>query len=389
MIIMSNEIILPRIMHIGADACLKIPSVLVALNCKKPLIITDKMMVKLGYVKRIQDILIEQHISSDIFDETVPEPTDTSIQAGVDKIRHGNYDAIIALGGGSPIDSAKAIAMLGKHGGVIRDYKFPRIVNEESLPIIAVPTTAGTGSEVTRFTIITDESNDEKLLCVGISFMPVAAIIDYTLTLSLPARTTADTGIDALTHAIEAYVSKKANPFSDQQAIAAMRLIGPNLRKVYHKGDDKKVREAMMLGASLAGIAFSNASVALVHGMSRPIGAFFHVPHGLSNAILLPTITEYSISAASERYADCARYMGMAKAQDSDDVANQKLIAELIAINAELKVPSLEEFGADRERFFALLPTMAEQALASGSPGNNPKVPNVAEIVELYKKIWN
>jgi len=324
-----------------------------------------------------------------VFDETVPEPTDTSIQAGVDKIRHGNYDAIIALGGGSPIDSAKAIAMLGKYGGVIRDYKFPRIVNEESLPIIAVPTTAGTGSEATRFTIITDESNDEKLLCVGISFMPIAAVIDYTLTLSLPARTTADTGIDALTHAIEAYVSKKANPFSDQQAIAAMRLIGPNLRKVYHNGNDKEAREAMMLGASLAGIAFSNSSVALVHGMSRPIGAFFHVPHGVSNATLLPNITEYSIGAASERYADCARYIGVAKVQDSDDVANQKLIAELIVINAELKVPSLAEFGADKERFMALLPTMAEQALASGSPGNNPKIPSVAEIVELYKKIWN
>ena len=170
----------------------------------------------------------------------------------------------------------------------MRDYKFPRIVVESGLPIIAVPTTAGTGSEVTRVTIIADEQTDEKMLCLGIGFMPVAALIDFSLTLSLPARITADTGIDALTHAMEAYVSKKASLYSDSQALEAMRLIGPNLRRAYHDGTDKAAREAMMLGSTLAGVAFSNASVALVHGMSRPIGAHFHVPHGLSNAMLLP-----------------------------------------------------------------------------------------------------
>ncbi len=247
------------------------------------------MMVKLGYAGRLQDALASADIASDLFDDTVPEPTAASIQAGVDKVRGGDYDAIVALGGGSPIDSAKAIAILGKHGGKVRDYKFPRVVNEAGLPIVAIPTTAGTGSEVTRFTIITDETSDEKMLCVGIGFMPVAALVDYELTLSVPQRTTADTGIDSLTHAIEAYVSRKANPYSDSQAIAAMHLLGPNLQRAYHNGDDRQAREAMMLGATLAGVAFSNASVALVHGMSRPIGAFFHVPHGLSNAMLLPT----------------------------------------------------------------------------------------------------
>ena len=385
---MSTQIILPRILQVGDGASKEAGSILKNLGCKRPLIVTDPMMVNLGYVARLQESLNAVSIHSDIFQDTVPEPTVSSIQAGVDKVRDGNYDSIIAIGGGSPIDSAKAIAILGKYGGVMRDYKFPRIVNEPGLPIIAIPTTAGTGSECTKVTIITDETNDEKMLCVGIGFMPTAALVDYSLTLTLPARTTADTGIDALTHAMEAYVSKKASLYSDSQAIAAMKLIAPNLRKSFHDGSDQKAREEMMLGATLAGIAFSNASVALVHGMSRPIGAFYHVPHGLSNAMLLPIVTEFSIPSAPERYADCARAMGVASETDSDNIANSKLMDELYAINAELKVPTPEQFGIDREHFFNNLQVMAEQALASGSPGNNPRVPSVDEIIEIYRKLW-
>lgn len=385
---MSSQIILPRVMQVGEGASQEIPAILTSLGCSRPLIITDKMMVQLGYAGNIQACLAAQSITAEVFDDTVPEPTVSSIQAGVDTVRHGNYDSIIALGGGSPIDSAKAIGILGKFGGTMRDYKFPRIVNEEGLPIIAVPTTAGTGSEVTRFTIITDETTDEKMLCVGIGFMPVAALVDFSLTLSLPARITADTGIDALTHAMEAYVSKKASPYSDSQALSAMRLIGPNLRRVFHDGADKAAREAMMLGSTLAGIAFSNASVALVHGMSRPIGAAFHVPHGLSNAMLLPAVTEFSIPEAAERYADCARAMGVATEQDNTEVANSKLMDELRALNDELQVPTPEQFGIARQEFFDLMPTMAEQALASGSPNNNPRVPSAEQIVEIYKQLW-
>ena len=292
---MSSNIILPRILQVGDGASDAVLDVLTSLNCQNPLIITDKMMVQLNYAENILAVLAKGGIQADVFDDTVPEPTVSSIQAGVDKVRSGRYDSIIALGGGSPIDSAKAIAILGKFGGKMQDYKFPRIVNEPGLPIIAIPTTAGTGSEVTRFTIITDEVTDEKMLCVGVGFMPIAALVDYSLTLSLPPRTTADTGIDALTHAMESFVSKKANAYSQSQALAAMNLIGPHLRGAYHNGNNKKAREAMMLGSTLAGVAFSNASVALVHGMSRPIGAAFHVPHGLSNAMLLPAVTEFSI----------------------------------------------------------------------------------------------
>ncbi len=386
---MSHRIVLPRLMEVGAGASGQLARVLQELGCSRPLIVTDRMMVELGYVARIAGQLEEAGIASQCFADTLPEPTAASIRAGVEMVRQGDFDSIVALGGGSPIDSAKAIGILGKFGGEMRDYRFPRDVSEAGLPLIAIPTTAGTGSEATRFTIITDETSDEKMLCAGLGFMPIAALIDYELTLSLPPRVTADTGIDALTHAIEAYVSRKASLYSDSQALEAMRLLAPSLRTAFHQPDDRAAREAMMLGATLAGIAFSNASVALVHGMSRPIGAFFHVPHGLSNAMLLPAITAFSIPAAPERYADCARAMGVAAQTDGVEVANDKLLAELRAINQELKVPSPEQFGIARERFFELRATMARQALASGSPGNNPRVPTEAEIIDLYETVWN
>ena len=385
---MSVQVTLPRILRVGSGASLALAETLATIGCSRPLLVTDKMMVELGYVERIRQSLNETDTDLTVFEDTLPEPTAASIQAGVLMVRSGDYDSIVALGGGSPIDSAKAIAILGKHGGVMRDYKFPRVVTEPGLPVIAIPTTAGTGSEVTRVTIITDETNDEKMLCMGIGFMPIAALVDYELTLSLPRRTTADTGIDALTHAMEAYVSRKASPYSDSQAIAAMKLLGPNLRRVYHNGEDSDAREAMMLGATLAGVAFSNASVALVHGMSRPIGALFHVPHGLSNAMLLPGVTEYSIPSASERYADCARAMGCAEYNDSDEMANKKLLSELQALNEELQVPTPEQFGIDKTIFFNRLKTMAQQALDSGSPGNNPVVPSIDDMMTIYKKLW-
>jgi len=356
-------------------------------------------MCELGNVDELTDLLETHNITCGIFSGTVPEPTESSVMSALSYLRSGapdgqDYDCIIALGGGSPIDSAKAISVLGTHGGVIRDYKFPNQAERPGLPVIAVPTTAGTGSESTRFTIITDdmseseESVEEKMLCGGFGFMPLAAISDYELTLSVPARTTADTGIDALTHAIESYVSQKANPFSDQQALAAMRLIGPNLRSVYHQPDNRAARESMMLGATIAGSAFSNASVALVHGMSRPIGAFFHVPHGLSNAMLLPTVTEFSVNQAYARYADCARETGLASGAEDDQSAVDRLVSELKELNRELEVPSPKDYGIDEAAYFDALPTMADQALTSGSPGNNPRVPSKDEIVTLYSEIW-
>ncbi len=387
----TAEAILPRIMHVGGGARKQLPRVLQTIGVSKPLVVTDRTMVELGYLTELTDDLAAAGIKAGAFTETVPEPTATSVLAGVEAAANGDYDAIVALGGGSPIDSAKAIAILAVHGGTISDLRFPRRVDEAGLPIIAIPTTAGTGSEATRVTVITQEGGsgqtDEKLMCMGVGFMPYAALVDYELTLSLPPRVTADSGVDALSHAVEAYVSQKANAFSDAQALGALRAIGPNLRRAFRDGGDGDARAAMMMGSTLAGMAFSNSSVALVHGMSRPIGAAFHVPHGMSNAMLFPAVTEFGLQAAPERYGACARALGVASDRDSDEVAAAALLAELESINADLSMPSPVEFGIDEDAFRAAMPDMAEQALASGSPMNNPRVPNAHEIVQIYASL--
>ncbi len=245
-----------------------------------------------------------------LFVDTVPEPTASSMELAAAALREGEHDCVIGFGGGSPIDTAKGAAILAIHGGRMRDYKAPWLQDIAGLPIVAIPTTAGTGSEATRFTIATDDETSEKMLCAGLAYLPLIALVDYELTFTKPPRLTADTGIDALTHAIEAYVSRRANPISDLFALAAMRAIAPNLRAACADGSNVHAREQLMFGATLAGIAFSNSSVALVHGLSRPIGAHFHVPHGLSNAMLLPTVTAFSAPAAVSRYARCALAIG-------------------------------------------------------------------------------
>jgi alcohol dehydrogenase class IV len=232
--------------------------------------------------------------------------------------------------------------------------------------------------------VITDAQRDEKMLIAGLGALPLAAIVDYELTFSLPPRITADTGLDSFTHALEAYVSRRANPFSDALAESAMRLIGANLRTAFHEPRNAQARAAMMLGATQAGLAFSNASVALVHGMSRPIGAHFHVPHGLSNAMLLPAVTRFSLQAALPRYAQAARLAGFAGAGDADEAAGTKLLAGLEALNTELAVPTPAQFGIAATAWHQKIQLMAEQALASGSPANNPKIPTLAEIIALY-----
>ena len=379
---------LPRILRIGPRASSDLGAVLTALGYCRPLVITDSFMNESGRLQALLHGLAADGISAQAFWDTVPEPTLSSIDRALEALKAADADCVVGFGGGSPIDSAKAVAVLAAHGGDLRRFKAPALTDAPGLPIIALPTTAGTGSEATHFTIITDDASDEKMLCAGLAFLPVAALVDYELTLSMPPRLTADTGIDALTHAIEAYVSRRANPFSDGFALSAMQAIAPNLRRAYAQPQNRPAREAMMFGATLAGIAFSNSSVALVHGMSRPIGAHFHVAHGLSNAMLLPTVTAWSASAAPARYADCARAMGIATRDDNDDGAVEKLIAELRALNADLAVPTPAAHGIAPERWEALLPVMAEQAVASGSPANNPLVPSAEEIIALYRQVW-
>jgi len=364
-------------------------AVAATLSMKNPFIVTDGFMVSSGKAKLVADALTEGGITDfAVFAETRPDPTTTEIEAGVEAFLKGRHDGIIALGGGSPIDTAKGIATLATNPGPFRKYKFPNPVPVKGPPLIAIPTTAGTGSEVTKVTVITDVETNEKMMCSSPFLTASAAIVDYELTLTCPARLTADNAIDSLTHAMEAYVSKKQNPYSDAVALKAMQAIQKHVRTACKDPSNHAAREELMWAATLAGLAFSNSSVALVHGMSRPLGVNFHVPHGMSNAMLLPKLTEFSIPAAEERYADCARIMGLVDPKETNAVACEALVTELKALNEELSVPTLKEYGVKSEEFEAVIETMASQALASGSPNNNPRVPSQQEIEILYREIY-
>jgi alcohol dehydrogenase class IV len=385
---MNATIVSPKMLVVCAGAIREAPGVLAKLGVKRPLIVTDPFIRKSGMLDRLTKPLDEAGIRWDVFSETVSDPTDTVIEAGVALLRGGGFDVLLAMGGGSPIDTAKGMAILAKGGGKMRDYKVPVAADRADLPIVAIPTTAGTGSEVTRFTVVNDTASDEKMLIAGLGCLPAAALVDFELTLGLPPAMTGSTGMDAITHALEAFVSKKANPYSDPVAKAALGLLGRNIRAAYQKPQDRAAREAMMTGATFAGLAFSNASVALVHGMARPIGAFFHVHHGTSISMLLPAVTAWSAQGATARYAEAARAMGLAGPEAGDAAAVERLVLELRQLNQDLAIPSPKAYGIDAGRWKELLPTMAAQALASGSPANNPRVPQAAEIAELYQQAW-
>lgn len=385
---MIAEIRIPTILQIGGGSFSTTPAVLLRLQCKRPMVVTDPFLIKTQLAGKLAAYIREAGLSFEIFHDTVADPTTQVVEAGVAAFERGGHDSLVSLGGGSPIDTAKAIGMLFANRGKVRDYRAPQPISMAGPPHVAIPTTAGTGSEVTRFTIITDTENGEKMLLAGENLLPTAAIVDYELTMTMPPRLTADTGTDSLTHAIEAFVSRKSGPFTDALALSAMETIWRELPVSFHEPGNLQAREAMMLAATQAGLAFSNASVALVHGMSRPLGAHFHIPHGLSNAMLLPAVTAFSVQAAVARYAKCARTMGVAQAQDSDESAVGYLVKALRERNKELQVPSPKEWGIPENQYFSLLSTMAAQALASGSPQNNPKIATAAEIEALYREVW-
>jgi len=376
----------PRIIRIGGGVAQEVGDVLGQLGLSRPLIVTDTKLVALGHVLKVTDALDASHVTWSVFDGVVEDPTDSCVDAGFQALRAGDFDCIIGLGGGSPMDTAKAISFMSVNPGHVRDYKAPRQIDRCGPPVILIPTTGGTGSELTRWCVITDTQAPEKYNLSGLACVATAALIDWTFTTTKPWRITADTAVDSLTHAIEAYVSRKAFAYADAFALAAMPAIVKNVRAACTDPENAHARKALMLAASQAGMAFSSASVALVHGMSRPIGAHFHIAHGLSNAMLLPQITRFSISGAEARYATCARVMEWADAHDSDAAACEKLVESLIVLNADLNVPSPSSLGhIAKDDIFAL---MAAQALASGSPQNNPRVPTQDEIVQLYRNIW-
>src|SRR5512133_1342387 len=361
------ELHLPQDLLIGGGTSDDLAEHVARIGIARPLVVSDRFLLDEGpagpLVERLQSAIPDVATFGDV----QPDPTLANVQGALGALRDHEADGVVAIGGGSPMDTAKAAAVAFANEGDVRDYAGYHQVPGPGLPLVAVPTTAGTGSEVTRVTVITDTDRDEKL------------------TMSTPANLTSWVGVDSLTHPIEAYVSKKATVLTDMLALKAARLIGAHMRRVVENPDDEEGREAMMLGATLAGAAFSNASVALVHGMSRPIGAHFHLAHGLSNALLLPTVTRFSVAGAPERYATVAREMALAGAADSDEVACERLVEELEALNADLGIPSLSGAQVDREHFERVVQDMAQAALDSGSPGFNPQPASKDEIVELYR----
>ncbi len=377
--------LIPPVLITGSGSSEKVGEEGKKLGVKKALIVTDQVMVKLGVLEGIKKALEQTKIQFAIYDAVATEPTVDYVKEGLKSFKDNGCDFLIAVGGGSPIDTAKAIAIMATNPGSIEEYKGLGKVTKEGAPLIAIPSTAGTGSEVTQFTIITDTKTSVKMLIGSPFVLPKVAIVDPLLTLSSPRGLTAAVGIDSLTHAIEAYVSVKAQPMSDIFCLSAIELISSNLRQAWANGNNVEAREKTMLGALQAGIAFSNASVALVHGMSRPIGAYFHVAHGASNAALLGVVTEFSLIGNPARYAHIARAMGENVTGLTDLEAAQLAAKAVKTLIKDIQIPSLRGLGVEKGKLEQLAPKMAEDAIASGSPGNNPRQATKEEIVELYK----
>ena len=353
---------------------------------KKALIVTDSHLMEIGLLKDIKNSLEGAGVSFEIFDEVVTEPILEYTEEGLKMYQKIKADFLIAVGGGSPMDTAKAISALAMNPGKMSDFEGPNKIPRPGAPLMVIPTTAGTGSEVSQFTIITDTTRNVKMLIASPYVLPRVALVDPLLTLTMPQEITAATGLDALTHAIEAYVSVKAQPITDALALHAIKLISGNIRQAWCDGTNLEARTNMMMGSLQAGLAFSNASVALVHGMARPVGAYFHVPHGISNASLLPTVMEFSIPGNPRRYCDLAEAMGEITTGLSLLDAAYLSAKAVKRLNEDLKIPSLKGLGVDEKKFNSIVSQMAADAIASGSPGNNPRKATPGEIVELYRK---
>jgi alcohol dehydrogenase class IV len=357
---------------------------------KKALIISDKIMQALGNTEACQTLLKKEGVESIVYTGVNSEPTDEYVTEALELYLKERCDLVISLGGGSCIDTAKAVSVLATNGGYIGDYMGgKKIPSEKSIAHIAIPTTAGTGSEATDVTVIINGLNDEKMMIKHPAFMPAVAIVDAALTVSSPPGVTAATGIDALTHAIEAYLSKKAHALTDTFALSAIKLIVPNILKAYEDGCDMEARDAMSLGAMQAGIAFTIASVGLVHGMSRPIGALFHVPHGISNAMLLPAVLEFSKEECVQRLADLGKIFSEQIKCASDHDAANFVITKVKKLCSHLNIPNLKSYGIDQGKFENLITKMSSDAIKSGSPANNPKVATQEEIEDLYRVCYD
>ena len=384
---MAREFIVPGQIITGAGALDMAESALRQLG-KKAMIVTDQVMIELGNCAKVEAALKNQGIAYTIYSEITGEPTDTMIENGLKQYREEGCDFLVALGGGSPIDSMKAIGSLVKNGGNISDY-MGKIIDVEMPPMAAIPTTAVTGSEATQFTIITDTKKDIKMLLKGKVLMPALAVSDPQFTMTAPPRITAATGLDALCHAVEAYTSNKSQTLSDTFALSAVKRIFRYLPRAFRDGKDEEARTEMAVAALEAGIAFNNASVTLIHGMSRPIGAMFHVAHGLSNAMLMKECLGFALNGAYDRFGELGRSIGAASAKDTDKDASEKFLAAVAELTEELETPTLEQYGIEKDAFFQVIGKMAHDAMESGSPQNTRRTVTQADVEQMYRNLYS
>ncbi|HBC3595918.1 L-threonine dehydrogenase [Vibrio parahaemolyticus] len=379
---MTSAFFIPTVNLMGAGCLKDTANSIQSQGFKKGLIVTDKILNQIGVVKQVQDLLTERGVATVVFDGTQPNPTITNVNDGLALLKENECDFVISLGGGSPHDCAKGIALVASNGGKIGDYEGVDQSAKPMLPLIAINTTAGTASEMTRFCIITDEERHIKMAIVDKHTTPLISVNDPELMLAKPASLTAATGMDALTHAIEAYVSIAATPITDAVAIKAIELIQAHLRTAVKNGENLEAREQMAYAQFMAGMAFNNASLGYVHAMAHQLGGFYDLPHGVCNAILLPHVQRYNAQVCPERLRDVAKAMGVDVEGMSAEQGAAAAIDAIVALAKDVGIPAgIKELGAKLED----IPTLADNALKDACGFTNPKQATHEEISAIFE----
>jgi lactaldehyde reductase len=383
---MSYRMILNETAYFGAGAISHIVDEVKRRNFKKALVVTDKDLIAFGVAGKVTALLSQAGFAYQVFDGVVPNPTISTVQNGVKAFQMAGADCLIAIGGGSPQDTAKAIGIIinNPEFADVRSLEGVAPTQNASVPIIAVPTTAGTAAEVTINYVITDEENRRKFVCVDPHDIPIVAVIDSDMMAGMPAALKAATGVDALTHAIEGYITLGAWELSDMLHLKAIEIISRSLRRSVQ--GDPLGGEEMALGQYVAGMGFSNVGLGLVHGMAHPLGAFYGTPHGVANAVLLPHVMRYNADYCGEKYRDIAKAMGVDNASEmTSDQAKTAAIEAVLRLNADVGIPTtLREIGVQQQD----IPALAEAALADVCTGGNPRRATVEEIESLYRSIY-
>lgn len=384
----------PQDITVGKGSLAKLPEIAKKLGGSHAFIISGPHLAKMGLVEKAADYLKTVDIKTDAFTEIEANPSVATVEKATEKFKESGADFIVAFGGGSPMDVAKAVGVVAKYGGSITEYEGAHKVPGPIIPLIAIPTTAGTGSEVTAFSVITDHSRDYKLTVFSYELLPAYAILDAGLITTAPASVAAACGIDAFIHAEEAYISTAASPFSDAMAEKAMALIGKNIRRFVANRGDMEAAEAMMVGSLFAGIAFSFARLGNVHAMSHPVSAFFDVPHGVANAVLLPVVAEYNALADHGRYLTIYNDISPVPAY-TDDFEPMMLVDAIHSLCADIGIPENLTIAINqasktgevtREEIESKIEAMAVDAMKSGNIAVNPRSSCQCDIEMLYKK---